>query len=220
MIKKIDTKYIDKAIKNDKGDVTITYGQFQDVYENKIIKEPIPIIGKVFPFIKRKVKKNIKTDKKDLVINEITVSEIGRMGESAPKVLKDKLEEVRYRRIYQLSPEIYGEGLFLANIEDQKYEILGKEGVVIGQFDMSGRGYYSPSVKMPLLPKEANNPNGGACEPLSIEDIVSNYCAKNEDCMKFIPEQTFTKFPELEEHLERNIQNIKVSNKKEEITLA
>lgn len=201
MIKQIEKKYIDSALKDENGNVVVSYGEFSDVYENQVVKEPLPILGKIFPFLKRNVRKHVKTGKQDLILKKITVDNIRHMGESAPKILKDTLNKIPYRRIYKLDTKTYGDGLYLAHIEDQKYEILGKEGVVIGKFNMENCGYYSPNAELPFLPKETNNANGGACEPLSLQEILSNYCAKNQDCIEFIPKSTLQLFPNLKDEI-------------------
>ena len=60
MILKIDPKFIEDTVKrgNNHGYVYIKYGEFQPRYEKRVVKEPIPIIGKIFPFLTRKVVKN------------------------------------------------------------------------------------------------------------------------------------------------------------------
>ena len=220
MILKIDPKFIEDNIKrkNEHGYVYIKYGEFEPRYEKKIVKEPIPVIGKIFPFLKRKVVREVKTEKQDLVMHEERVDFIRARGESAPKMLQDQLEKMPYRRIVKLDEKIYGD-LYVGHMKDQKYNLLTNQGVVIGQFDMTNKGYYYPYMNG-LLPKEASSSvnKHQSCEPIGLEDIVANYMAKNPDSKEFIPQNLYEKFPDLNEQINKESQKVK-SNSNHDFTL-
>lgn len=230
MILKIDPKFIEDTIKrkNEHGYVYIKYGEFEPRFERKVVKEPIPVIGKIFPFLKRRVVRNVKTDKQDLVMHEERVDFIRARGESAPKMLQDQLEKMPYRRIVKLDEKIYGD-LYVGHMKDQKYNLLTNQGVVIGQFDMTNKGYYYPYMNG-LLPKE-DLPSGlplretspskdkhQSYESLGVEDIVANYMAKNPDSKEFIPQNLYEKFPDLNEQINKESQKVK-SNSNHDFTL-
>ena len=71
---------------------------------------------------------------------------------------------------------------------------------------MEGKGYYFPT-KDGFLPKEASESltENQLCEPLSLEDIVSSYMAKNPDSIKEIPESLYDKFPDLKESIKKEV---------------
>lgn len=220
MILKIDPKFIEDTVKrnNEHGYVYIKYGEFEPRFERKVVKEPIPVISKIFPFLKRKVVKNVKTDKQDLVMHEEKVDNLRAKGESAPKTLQDQLEKMPYRRIVKLDENIYGD-LYVGHMKDQKYNLLTNQGVVIGQYDMANKGYYYPYMNG-LLPKEASSSmdKHQSCEPIGLEDIVANYMAKNPDSKEFIPQNLYEKFPDLNEQINKESQKIK-SNSNHDFTL-
>ena len=207
MIRKIDNKYILDTVKRDdkNGYVFVKFGVYEDRLENRTVKEPIPVIGKILPFLKRKVTKQVKTGE-DLVVKEERVETIRRQGENAPKVLKDAINPIPFKRIVRLEPSFYGEGLYVGHLYDNKYSLLTEEGTIIGQFDMEGKGYYFPT-KDGFLPKEASESltENQLCEPLSLEDIVSSYMAKNPDSIKEIPESLYDKFPDLKESIKKEV---------------
>lgn len=209
MILKIDPKFIEDTVKrgNNHGYVYIRYGEFQPRYEKRVVKEPIPIIGKIFPFLTRKVVKNVITGQ-DLVMREEKVDNIRAMGVSASKMLKSQLEEMPYRRIVKLDEKIYGD-LYVGDMGGQKYNIVTKEGVVIGQYKME-EGYYYPSMNG-LLPKEASSSmdRHQDCTPIGLEEIVSSYVAKNPDSKKFIPQNLYERFPDLSGEITKAEQRVK-----------
>ena len=217
MILKIDPKFIEDTVKrkNEHGYVYIKYGEFEPRFERKVVKEPIPVISKIFPFLKRKVVKNVKTEKQDLVMHEERVDFIRAKGESAPKMLQDQLEKMPYRRIVKLDENIYGD-LYVGHMKDQKYNLLTNQGVVIGQYDMANKGYYYPYMNG-LLPKEASTSmdKNQSCEPLGFEDIVANYMAKNPDSKEFIPQSLYEKFPNLNERINEETQKVKSNNNRD-----
>ncbi len=218
MVRKIEQKQIRKAFEN-KGNVIISVGVFEKRKEMKTVKVPVPVIGRVFPFIKHKVQKLVETDKTDLVVHDISAVEvIARLRtksgpESFRDLLRANLAKCPYTKMFKLDPEVYGDGLLLARYADPQknghcYDILTQEGVILGRFDMNGKGmgYYSPSVENALLPKQAakSMTNSSSCEPISLEEIVGKYCAKNPDTIPFIPKSTIEKFPEIKTVIESN----------------
>ncbi len=225
MVRKIEQKHIRKAFEN-KGNVVMPIGFFEKRKEMKTVKVPVPVIGRIFPFIKHKVKKLVETDKTDLVVHDISAVEIiSRLKtKSGPENLRDTLRanlaKCPYTRMFKLDPKIYGDGLLLARYADpakngQCYDILTEEGVILGRFDMKGKGYYSPDVENALLPKQASESmdRHSSCEPISLEEIIGKYCAKNPDTIPFIPKSTIEKFPELKNTTETNKIQTKISNK-------
>ena len=206
MVKQINEKYLkqadeilkDKHHNNNKyGDVMIEYGEFLPEFETQIVKEPVPVIGKIFPFIKRKVKKQVATGRKDLIIQKSPVWKLRQQGESVSPSAKGELERVPYTRIIPLDSENYGSEIYLAQCvknvnEHTSYEILSKEGFVIGKFIPTG--YYAPSLDDNHLPEDVN-----------LDDAIAHYCAKNPDTIKHIPEQIFEKKPDLAQKLEQQI---------------
>ena len=56
--------------------------------------------------MKRKVVRNIDTGKQELVQHEEEVMQIRAMGEHAPEILKEKLQEMPYCRIVKLDESI------------------------------------------------------------------------------------------------------------------
>lgn len=211
MVRHIALKQILRAIEgyDNYGHVYIKYGVMEDKYEQKTVKDPVSGIGKIFPFIKRTVQKEVKVGQ-ELVVKEISVDQARRMGDNAPQVLKDELNKTPCKRIIQLNPKIYGQELYLGHIYDEKYVILSDTGVVIGQFDMQGKGYYYPA-KNGLLPKEASEANVGnmSCEPLGLEEIVTSYMAKNLDSIPEIPQSLYSRYPNLRPAIKEIVRNAK-----------
>lgn len=205
MILKIDPKYIEDTIKrkNEHGYVYVKYAKFEPRYERRVVKEPIPVIGKIFPFLTRKVVKDVNTGQQDLTLYEEKVDNIRAKGEAAPKMLKETLEKMPYRRIVKLDENIYGD-LYVAHMKEQKYNLLTNQGVVLGQFDIEkeGGGYYYPYMNG-LLPKESASSmdRHQSSPPIGLEDIVSNYMAKNPDSKEFIPQDLYERFPNLNEQI-------------------
>jgi len=202
----IDPKHI-KSANEHNGRVFVRYGVFEPREEKEVIKEPIPILGKIFPFLKRK--RTITKEKKDLVVKEEDVSLI-RLRNMDNKLFK-KLAEIPYDKIIALDPKVYGPGLYvtvslgkIASIHD----IVTEKGVVIGRFDMAGKGYYSPDLNCPLLPKEASESmdRHQACEPVSLTDAISNYCAENADAAEHIPESVHNMYPDLKNDINKKVE--------------
>ena len=172
--------------------------------------------------------REVKTEKQDLVMHEERVDFIRAKGESAPKMLQDQLEKMPYRRIVKLDEKIYGD-LYVGHMKDQKYNLLTNQGVVIGQFDMTNKGYYYPYMNG-LLPKEdltsslplretsPSKDQHQSDESLGVEDIVASYMAKNPDSKEFIPQNLYEKFPDLNEQINKESQKIK-SNSNHDFTL-
>ncbi len=201
MLRKIDKKVIDNAFKFGNGDVMIEYGVFENRYETRIVEKPIPVLGRIFPFLKHKVREQYVAGN-DLVLEHKSVSDAVRAGNSAPKIIKDQLQAIPYDRMFHLDKSIYG-NLILAHVVkdrdwagDQKYDILTEDGVLLGRFDMQYKGYYNPvhDNKIAHLP-----------EDVKLEDVVARYCAANPETIDHIPEETYQKFPNLAQTLVNEI---------------
>ena len=214
MILRIDPKYIEDTVKrrDDYGNVYVKYAVFEPRYENMVVKEPIPVLGRIFPFLKRSVRRFVNTGKQDLVLHEERVDIIRSMGESAPKAAQGAIKKMPFKRIVKLDEATYGD-LYVGHLKDQKYNILTKEGVVIGQF--AAEGYYYPYMNG-LLPKEARESrteHHQSCEPIAVEDIVASYMAKNPDSKEFIPQNLYDKFPDLDKRIKEESQKVSSQSK-------
>ena len=153
--------------------------------------------------MKRKVVRNIDTGKQELVQHEEEVMQIRAMGEHAPEILKEKLQEMPYCRIVKLDESIYGD-LYLGHLDGQKYDILTKQGVVIGHYNVK-RGYYYAYMN-DLLPKEAAESmdrRQSCVQPISLEEAISDYIAKNPDSKEYIPQDLYERFPDLSEQIDK-----------------
>ena len=215
MLRKIDKKFIENAFKLRNGkDVMIEYGEFQDRIETRVVSKPIPVLGRIFPFLKHKVKEKYVAGK-DLVMMHKSVRDAILEGESAPKIIKDQLQNIPYDQMFQLDESIYGKDIILAHVVkdkdwkgDQKYDILTKDGVLLGRFDMQHKGYYNPT-------QDPNNKNARLPEGVKLEDIVARYCAANPETIEHIPEETYKKFPDLSKTIveeidaQKNVENVK-----------
>lgn len=213
-MQQIDPKYIKSAMKN-RGNVYVEYGEFVDAKVQKPKKQSG--IKAFFEKIAKKLstQPTKRVDQvasvKNLVIQSKSMSELLRMGESAPAAVQRIMQDVPYRSISKLDTNIYGDNLYVGlNEKDKTYDVITKDGVVIGNFNMKNKGYYKTSTRdglNVLLPKEASESKDRhqSCEPISVEEIVGSYCAKNQDSIKYIPEELLKKFPNLEQFIHKKV---------------
>ncbi len=199
MLRKINSNYIKRAMEN-RGEVTVQYGVFEKVQRYEYVEERIPFIGRIFPFAKRKVQKLVESEKPELVVKEIPVSEAQKLEEK-PEILRKELDNIPYSRMFQLDPKVYGEGLFLGRVSDPKrngqcYDIITKDGVLLGRFDMNDKGYYDPAKG--LMPTEFKQQYNSSCGEASFDDVVAKYCAQNPETIEYIPEQLYEKYHNLD----------------------
>lgn len=239
MIEKIDSKYIKDVVNranqrrakpnNDlfynsalKGDVFVKYKILSPAIEKKVVKEPVPFIGKIFPFIKRKVIKEVKTGKQEIVEKEEPLWYLKQQSQKDKNfvgIYESILEKIPFTRIIRLDEDIYGGELYLARYvkNDLLYAILTKDGIKIGEFNMYEKGYYSPDYnKLNLLPKEVSKHMDGFCEPVSLEESVFGYMYKNPDSIPYIPQFLYDKFFDLKDmikEIEQNSSTNKISKK-------
>lgn len=124
------------------------------------------------------------------------------------------LREIPYSVLVPMSEEVYGKDLYLGQRVLQEkgkermldvYDILTSEGVVIGRFrhdffaDLwKSRTYMLTNFRNALLPRECFKD----LKRESFEEIVSKYCASYQDAIKYIPKQTYKKFPKLSEMID------------------
>lgn len=196
MIRTIKSDYIKRAMEN-KGNVTIKYGVFEKVKKFEYVEKKIPILGWIFPFAKRKVQRVVESEKPELVVKEVSVAE-AKMLEEKPAALKKELEEMPYTRMYALDPKLYGEGLYLGHLGEPNkntstYDIISKDGTILGRFD--AKGYYDPAQGM--MPAEYKEVYNNSCDAISFDDVVAKYVAKNPDNLTLIPEQVYEKYPNI-----------------------
>jgi len=208
MIEMLDTKYLRQRREN--GDVYVTLSYWRERTEKKEVKVPVPVIGNILPFIKRKKIVDVVV-RRDPAIFQKKVRDL----DPSKKNEADILNNVPYDRILNLDEETYGKNLFLGRRHDGLghgciYDILTNEGAVIGRF--KPEGYYSPDHKHPvLLPDMWSSANN-----IGFEEIVSAYCAKNPDAKNAIPSETRKQFPDLVNKIGDSVS----SQKKAQITLA
>ena len=203
MIETIDAKYLKQRREN--GDVYIRWGTWVDKHEKRVVKESVPVIGKIFPFIKRKKTVDVVVGMEGPFINETDVSKFDFSNPAHQNLLKN----VPYSKIVELDEKLYGNGLYLAFVADKtgekvwdgEFHIVTSEGVIIGKFnDENVIGYYNPGMHH-LLPREyTGNP-----ENFGLEEIVAAYCAKNPEAKEAIPEETKEKFPEMTDKVDEAI---------------
>lgn len=202
MIEQIDMKYLKQRREN--GDIYIKWGTWVDKHEQKVVKEPVPVIGKIFPFIKRKKTIDVVVGKEGPVVMESNVQDMININNPAYQNL---LKNVPYTKIVDLDESIYGKGLHLAFVADKtgekvwdgEFHIVTNEGVIIGKFnDDMVKGYYNPNMHH-VLPKDylGTPTSGSGSDNIGLEEIVSAYCAKNPDAKNCIPTETRKQFPEL-----------------------
>lgn len=189
MIEQIDTKYLKQRREN--GDVYIKWGTLVDKHEKKFVKEPVPVIGKIFPFIKRKNIVDVVVGQEGPIFMESNVS--GLLNSSNP-VQQKQVEEIVYDKILNLDEKAYGKGLFLGRridfprerIHGYDYDILTGAGVVIGKVTPPFQAYYSTGEITAVLDVD-----------FKIDDEIASYCKKNPEVWKHVPKETKNFFPEL-----------------------
>lgn len=196
MIEQIDMKYLKQRREN--GDVYIKWGTWVDKCEQRVVREPVPVIRKIFPFIKRKKTVDVVVGQEGPIVKESSVQDMININNAAYRNL---VENVPYTKIVDLDESVYGKGLHLAFVADKtgqkiwdgEFHVVTSEGVIIGKFnDENVIGYYNPGMHY-LLPREyTGNP-----ENFGLEEIVAAYCAKNPEAKEAIPEETKEKFPEM-----------------------
>ena len=93
MIETIDTKYLKQRREN--GDVYIRWGTWVDKHEKRVVKESVPVIGKIFPFIKRKKTVDVVVGMEGPFINETDVSKFDFSNLPKDVINKDKGKEIR-----------------------------------------------------------------------------------------------------------------------------
>ncbi len=203
-MERIDIKYIQNALKNN-GIVYIHYRFFDIVTEQVQTKgSGIAKLFSVFKFHKKMQKKEVLVERTE------SVSKIRSRG----NLFKEEIKDIPYDRILSLDKTIYGEGLYIAHRQNEVYDILNDGGVVIGRFDMQGKGHYYPNMNG-LLPKEAYfaQDRNQDCDPVRIEEIIADYYAKNpESDLGEINNDLFVRFPDLTKFIKE-----KVYDKKDKI---
>lgn len=207
MIELLDSRYLKQRREN--GDVYVGLTTWRNRVEKKVVEEPVPVIGKLFPFIKRK--KTVEIVGKDPEVYYKNISTLDPSKKAEAEILK----KVPYDRILNLDEAVYGKNLLLGRRHDGAmhgyiYDILTNEGAVIGRF--CPEGYYAPNHKNPVrLPDK-----WGSANNIGFEEIVSAYCAKNPDAKNAIPSETRKRFPDLVNKIGDSVS----SQKKAQITLA
>lgn len=206
MIETIDTKYLKQRREN--GDVYIRWGTWVDKHEKRVVKEPVPVIGKIFPFIKRKKTVDVVIGKEG---PHITDTEVSRFDFSNP-AHQNILKNVPYSKIVDLDEKLYGNGLYLAFVADKtgekvwdgEFHIVTSEGAIIGKFNEEAIvGYYNPDMHH-VLPKDYPGMPSDS-KAIGLEEIVAAYCAKNPEAKEAIPEETKEKFPEMTDKVDEAI---------------
>ena len=201
MIEQIDAKYFKQRREN--GDVYVKWATWVDKHEQKVVKEPVPVVGKLFPFIKRKKTIDVVVGQEGPIVMEQDVYSLLRSNNPTEQKFA---KEVVYDKILNLDEKVYGKGLFLGRRTDLStdrvngydYDILTEAGVVIGKVMPPYQAYYATGEKTAVL--DAN---------FKFDDEVANYCNQNPEVWKHLPLETKNTFPQLKRNADKVATEVK-----------
>ena len=203
MIEQIDAKYFKQRREN--GDVFVKWATWVDKHEQKVVKEPVPVVGKLFPFIKRKKTIDVVVGQEGPIVMEHDVYTLLKSNNPTHQKLA---KEIPYDKILNLDEKIYGKGLFLGRRTDlptdkvhgYDYDILTEAGVVIGKVMPPHQAYYATGEKTGVLDAD-----------FKFDAEVTNYCNKNTEVWKHVPLETQNTFPQLKSKAEEVVAEAKKS---------